>query len=94
MAEFCLECWNRINETNDTEDQYIISDGLELCEGCADMKRVIIRPKRDEDEFSYLFDWLFWPFKLIGLILLLLWRLFSLPFVLIVRRKRQNKTDG
>lgn len=24
MAEFCLECWNRINETDYTEKNYVI----------------------------------------------------------------------
>ncbi len=42
MAEFCLDCWNRINETNHSKDRYIISEDLDLCEGCGEMKHVII----------------------------------------------------
>lgn len=42
MAEFCLDCWNRINGTNDPPDQYVISKDLELCEGCGMWKHVII----------------------------------------------------
>lgn len=33
MAEFCLECWNRINETDTEEKMYIISRDLELAQG-------------------------------------------------------------
>lgn len=46
MAEFCLECWNRINETNDGEERYVISKELDLCEGCGEWKRVIICERR------------------------------------------------
>ena len=42
MAEFCLNCWNRINETDDNEKEYIISKDLALCEGCGELKPVII----------------------------------------------------
>ena len=42
MAEFCLDCWNKINETNDTESDYYFSKHLDLCEGCAQYKKVII----------------------------------------------------
>lgn len=45
MAEFCLDCWNEMNNSNDTESNFIISDDLELCEGCGEYKRVIIREK-------------------------------------------------
>lgn len=42
MAEFCLDCWNEINETNDPPEKYIISKDLELCEGCGEYKHTII----------------------------------------------------
>ena len=41
MAEFYLDCWNRINETNHSKDRYIISEDLDLCEGCGEKKQVI-----------------------------------------------------
>ena len=41
MAEFCLDCWNRINGTNDSPEKYIISKDLDLCEGCGEWKPVI-----------------------------------------------------
>jgi len=42
MAEFCLDCWNKLMETNDPPEKYIISRDLDLCEGCGEMKPVII----------------------------------------------------
>ena len=42
MAEFCLECWNRINESHDTKRRYILSVDNDLCEGCGQYKRVIV----------------------------------------------------
>ena len=41
VADFCLDCWNRINKTNDSEKKYVMSDEPSLCEGCGEMKRVI-----------------------------------------------------
>ena len=34
MAEFCLDCWNRMNHTRQTERDCLLSNGRELCEGC------------------------------------------------------------
>ncbi|MGN0803464.1 MAG: hypothetical protein ACI4MF_12795 [Candidatus Faecivicinus sp.] len=44
MAEFCLECLNRMEHTNATERDYILTDedDLEFCEGCGEWKRVVI----------------------------------------------------
>lgn len=42
MAEFCLECLNKICNTNDNERKYILSDELYLCEECGKMKHVVI----------------------------------------------------
>jgi len=42
MAEFCLQCLNRINKTNDPESKYIISKDLELCEGCGKMRHIVV----------------------------------------------------
>lgn len=46
MAEFCLSCWNQINNANDLPQKYIISKALDLCEGCGEWKNVIIAEKR------------------------------------------------
>ena len=45
MAEFCLDCWNAIMETNHTEKQFLLSKGLDFCEECGQWKHVIIRVK-------------------------------------------------
>ena len=42
MAEFCPECWNKINGTCEDERKYILSKDLELCEGCGEWKKVIV----------------------------------------------------
>lgn len=42
MAEFCLDCWNEINETQDSKWRYLLSIRKELCEECGEFKRVII----------------------------------------------------
>jgi hypothetical protein len=63
MAEFCLDCWNRINETNDPPGKYIISKDLDLCEGCGEYKPVIVIEKK-----YYYLNWLrkiFFPLRVI-----------------------------
>ena len=42
MAEFCLDCWNKINETKDSKWRYVLSWGKDLCEECGEYKRVIV----------------------------------------------------
>lgn len=34
MAEFCLDCWNRMNGTSYTDADLKVSKGTTLCEGC------------------------------------------------------------
>ncbi len=53
MAEFCLECWNRINKRNYTECDYLLSEDLDLCEGCGQYKQVIIREKTFLESLAY-----------------------------------------
>jgi len=42
MAEFCLDCWNKINETHDSKWRYAFSWDKDLCEECGQYKRVIV----------------------------------------------------
>lgn len=42
MAEFCLDCWNRINDKNDSRWRYVFSQETDLCEGCGQYKRIIV----------------------------------------------------
>jgi len=46
MAEFCLDCWNKLNETDCSKCEVILSRELELCEGCGEMKRAIVDFRR------------------------------------------------
>jgi hypothetical protein len=46
MAEFCLECLNKINETNDSKWRYVLSWEKELCEECGQYKHVMIVERR------------------------------------------------
>lgn len=46
MAEFCLKCWNELNGTEYTEADYIVDHhGLDLCEGCAELRPCIIKKR-------------------------------------------------
>lgn len=45
MAEFCLECWNKINGTNNPESMYVMSDELGFCEECGEIKSVVVMEK-------------------------------------------------
>ena len=58
MAEFCLECWNKINGTNDTEKEVVLSKRAEFCEECCGIKKVVIgyKSKMDMRENLYLFS--------------------------------------
>ena len=42
MAEFCFECYNKLNGGKCKKENYILSDELELCEGCEEYKKVVI----------------------------------------------------
>ena len=46
MAEFCLECWNKIMNTDDPPQKYVLSKELDFCEECGQWKSVIVRTRR------------------------------------------------
>ncbi len=48
MAEFCLDCMNALDGTRYTERDVILSRWLELCEGCGEMRRVVIDYRRNK----------------------------------------------
>ena len=39
MAEFCLDCWNKLNGTHYTPDQVWLEE--DQCEGCGQWKPVV-----------------------------------------------------
>ena len=46
MAEFCLTCWQKINNIHLSEKDVVLSKELDLCEECGKMKTVIVRYKK------------------------------------------------
>lgn len=89
MAEFCLECWNKMNETDDNEKKYIMSEDIDLCEECGEWKRVIIMERKAY--YMYKFRYFILPFRIICGILYFLWRLLILPYLIIKYCKSKNK---
>ena len=41
MAEFCLDCWNKLNQKKLTERDVVLSRDYDLCEGCGEFCRVV-----------------------------------------------------
>ena len=46
MAEYCFECFKKVFEEKARERDYILSEELDLCEGCGEWKRVVVRVKK------------------------------------------------
>ena len=44
MAEFCLECFNQMNDTKLTDKEVILED--DLCEGCGEVKPCVMTIKK------------------------------------------------
>lgn len=53
MAEFCLDCWNKLNNKSFTQKEYVLSKELELCEECGQWKSVIVRARRFRALYRY-----------------------------------------
>ena len=43
MAEFCKECFKELLFNDYEDDQLIISEDDDLCEGCGEFKPVVIK---------------------------------------------------
>ena len=52
MSEICLECWNKINGTEEPESKYVLSDNLELCEECMELKHIIVAEQKPFDFYK------------------------------------------
>jgi len=46
MAEFCLDCWNKIMETNDPKNKFVLSRKPDFCEECRQWKSVILPARK------------------------------------------------
>ncbi len=74
-AEFCPECWNKINGTNDPPEKFIISEESDLCEGCGEYKPVVIKVK-EYDDYDALVTWLLWPWLLLEWLICLPYKIY------------------
>jgi len=88
MAEFCLECWNKINNGKDDEKNYILSKELELCEECGEWKHVIIAERRCYYEYRYRHFIL--PYYIIYGIVYCLWRLLRYLFKIFKKKSKKH----
>lgn len=43
MAEFCLNCFNKMENANLKKRHVVLSSEEDLCEGCGEYKRVVMR---------------------------------------------------
>lgn len=43
MAEFCKECFLELFPDDYSDEQLVVSEDLDICEGCADFKQVVIK---------------------------------------------------
>ncbi len=80
MADFCLDCWNKMNGTNDDKRKYIISKDLGLCEGCGEFKNVIIAERFCY--YLYKLRYIILPFKIVVLVMYVFWRILILPYLI------------
>ena len=78
VAEICLDCWNKLNETNHSEKRYIMSENLNLCENCEEMKHTIIVERKSY--YLQKYKYISFPLVLICKFIYLLWRIFILPY--------------
>jgi len=53
MAEFCLECLNRIHGTDFKENEVALQD--DLCEECGEMKPCVVSLRKRDTGFLNLF---------------------------------------
>lgn len=89
MAEFCLECWNKMNGTRHSKRKYVLSKDLDLCEGCGEFKHVVIMERTGYNMHNP--GYICWPFEIVLCILCFIWELLKLTYVIFKNRKSKNK---
>ncbi len=57
MAEFCLECMRELDGIDYRAEEFVLSRGPELCEGCGQWKRVVIA-ERSRLSLAVFVDWM------------------------------------
>lgn len=47
MAEFCLDCFNKFISTHTmSENEVELSSGVDVCEGCGNVKHIVLRERK------------------------------------------------
>ncbi len=46
MAEFCVDCWNKLHGKDYSPYEFDLTWRKELCEGCGEYKRIIVGRSR------------------------------------------------
>lgn len=89
MAEFCLDCWNKMNGTDDPPSKYIISKELDLCDGCGKWTNIVIM----ERKYYYLnkFRFIIYPIKIIFMLLLAICKIPFIPYLIYKRKKNKQQ---
>lgn len=92
MAEFCLDCWNKLNGTNYTERKYVMTKYLDLCEGCGKNKPVIIMERNSY--YLYKLRYIILPFRILYKVIYFLLRLLLLPYLILMYIKSKNTPNS
>lgn len=83
MAEYCLDCWKKINGEKKDNNEYSLTEYLELCEGCGQWKRVVVKEKEYYDECEIYYSYIMLPFIILGGIISVLKRVLILIFLFV-----------
>lgn len=89
MAEFCLECLNKMYGRNDSTKKYIISKEYDLCEGCGEWKNVVVAERKSY--YLYQMRCFLLPFIIIYRIIYFLFRLMTLPYLIYRYKMKKGK---
>ena len=63
MAEFCVDCWNKIFDTQYAEKWLVMSKEKTICEDCQQMKFYVVTTKADR--WKRRLYWLIFPFDFV-----------------------------
>lgn len=57
MAEFCKECLEELMKIDSSKYKIKLSKYLELCEGCAEYKHIVVSVKNHKIPFNFFNYW-------------------------------------
>ena len=55
MAEFCLDCFNKLHGTNYTKWDVVLSWGNDFCEECCEFKRTVVVIRDEHSPLRWFF---------------------------------------